>query len=363
MSPFYIKTSVCGTPQWKEVTGFYVKREGGWCEVNEAHVKTSVCGDISQWKLYYSNTKVEPGIVLWNVGTGAVAGTVVADGSSISAATQPTLHALLTDSNNLNSNGDPLFGGTLTNPNLPNIQGSNRFIRARSGNSVSTGVGVLQGHGLPSHTHSYRVYPGFGSGLQIPGPPSSYIGFGGRSASNLRVASTNSTGEISGGTSLPSAGSETRPNNIAFRPVLAVQEVPTVPVGSFVWWTSDTVPSGYLLCDGSAVTATHAALRTLLIDSGSPFGTSGSDPRLPDLVTDNRFIRGAGGSLAHGTTQAHNIESHSHDYTGRVGGNIGDSGPRNAAQHTTYLSGPASGGNPGSETRPNCIALLPILKT
>ena len=144
--------------------------------------------------------------------------------------------------------------------------------------------------------------------------------------------------------------------------MLGTEEISTVPVGSFVWWTSDTVPDGYLLCDGSAVTATYATLRTILIDAGNPFGTDGSNPRLPDLVTDNRFIRGAGGSLAHGTTQSHQLENHSHSYTRVTAQSIGDSGSRNAAQVTTYLSGPANGGNPGNETRPNAIALLPILK-
>ena len=56
MTPFYIKTSVCGSSQWKEVSGFYVKRNGEWCEVDEAHVKTDICGS-SEWKQYYSNTK------------------------------------------------------------------------------------------------------------------------------------------------------------------------------------------------------------------------------------------------------------------------------------------------------------------
>jgi hypothetical protein len=362
MSPFYIKTSVCGSSQWKEVTGFYVKKNGSWCEVNEGHIKTSVCGDPSEWKLYYSNTKVQPGVILWTVDTSAPAGTVVANGSGVTAASNPTLHELLTNSGNLNSDGDPLFGGDLTTPLLPDIQGSNRFIRARSGNSSTTGVGVYQGYGIPSHYHQYRTYPGFGSGLQIPGPPSGYLGWTGSSAENLRVASINSTGEIGNGTALPNSGTETRPNNIAFLPVLGTEEISTVPVGSFVWWTSDTVPDGYLLCDGSAVTATYATLRTILIDAGNPFGTDGSNPRLPDLVTDNRFIRGAGGSLAHGTTQSHQLENHSHSYTRVTAQSIGDSGSRNAAQVTTYLSGPANGGNPGNETRPNAIALLPILK-
>jgi len=360
MAPYYIKTSVCGSSQWKEVTGFYVKKNGSWCAVNEAYVKTSVCGDISQWKLYYSGAKIQPGVVIWTVDTTAPTGTVIADGSGITAATQPTLHDLLTRGDNLNSNGDPLFGGDLTTPLLPNIQGSNRFIRARSGNSATSGVGVYENSNVANHNHTYSVYANFGAGIQIPGPPSGYMNWGTLSASNIRQPSGSSTGEIGSGTAL-SVG-ETRPNNIAFTPVLGVEEVSSVPVGSFIWWTSDTVPNGYLLCDGSAVTTTHSALRDMLVNAGNPFGTSGSDPRLPDLVTDNRFIRGAGGALAHGTTQQHQMESHTHTYVGRSGGGIGDSGSQNANRFTDYLSGPVSGATAGSETRPNCIALLPILK-
>lgn len=362
MSPYYIKTSLCGSSQWKEVTGFYVKRNGEWCEINEAHVKTSVCGSPSEWKLYYSNTKIEPGVVLWTVNTTAPTGTVVADGSGVTAATNPTLHDLLTKTENLNSNGDPLFGGNLTTPLLPNIQGSNRFIRARSGNSVSTGVGVYQGDAVPSHTHKYnKIDDGDGS-ILIPGPPNTFVNFGEEQVGNLREPSTNTNGEISSGTALASAGTETRPNNIAFTPVLGTEQISTIPVGSFLWYTSNTVPTGYLLCDGSAVTATYNALRTILINAGSPFGTSGSDPRLPDLVTGNRFIRGAGGSLAHGTTQSHNIANHTHEFTVNRQSGIGDSGSRNAEQFTTIISGPVQGTNTANETRPNCIALLPILK-
>jgi hypothetical protein len=360
MSPYYIKTSVCGSSQWKEVAGFYVKKSGSWCAVDEAYVKTSVCGDISQWKLYYSGTKIQPGIVLWTVDTNTPAGTVVADGSSITSTSQPTLHELLTNASNLNADGDPLFGGTLTDPLLPDIQGSNRFVRARNGNSTTTGVGVYEGANVATHRHVYRVYANFGAGIQIPGPPSGYFNWGTLSASNVREPSTSSTGQIGSGTGLTTG--ETRPNNIAFRPVLGVEEVSSVPTGSFVWWTSDTVPSGYLLCDGSAVTTVNSALRDMLINAGNPFGTDGGDPRLPDLVTDNRFIRGAGGSLTHGTTQDHQVANHSHTYVGRSGGGIGDGGSRNANRFTDYLSGPVTGTAAGDETRPNAIALLPILK-
>ena len=361
MSPYYVKTSICGDSEWKEVTGFYVKKNGEWCEVKEGYVKTSICGD-SEWKLYYSTTTIQAGIVFWTVNTTASAGTVLANGSTISAASQPALHALLTDPNNLNADGNPLFGGDLTNPRLPDIQGSNRFVRARSGNSVTEGVGVTQSDAVPSHYHYYnKISDGNGS-IQLAGPPCGGYSFGGTNFSNLREPSSNTNGEIGSGTALATEGSETRPNNIAFTPVLGVEEVPTVPVGSFLWYTFNTVPNGYLLCDGSAVTTTYSDLRTLLINAGSPFGTSGSNPKLPDLVTGNRFIRGAGGSLAHGTTQSHTLATHTHNFSFVGSGSICDRSGGSGGQITTILSGPVQGVDTATETRPNCIALLPILK-
>jgi len=361
MTPFYIKTSVCGSSQWKEVTGYYVKKDGKWCEVTEGQIKTDVCPGSTEpeFKVFYSNVKIEAGVVLWTVDTTAPTGTVVADGSGV---TSGALFDLLTDSGNLNSDGDPLFGGDLTTPLLPDIQGSNRFIRARSGNSSTTGVGVYEDDAVPAHTHKYnKIDDGDGS-ILIPGPPATFISFNEENVGDLREPSANTNGEIGSGTALASAGTETRPNNIAFTPVLGTEQISTVPVGSFIWYTSNTVPNGYLLCDGSAVTSTYNSLRQILIDAGNPFGTDGSDPRLPDLITDNRFIRGAGGSLAHGTTQTHNLKTHEHSFTVNRQSGIGDGGPRNAEQFTTILSGPVQGTDTADETRPNCIALLPVLK-
>lgn len=361
MSPYYIKTDICGLSEWKEVVSYYVKRDGVWVEVTEAHVKTDVCGGNSEWKQYYGTTpNINSGIVFWSVDTTAPTGTVVADGSSVSPGS--SLHDLLTDPGNLNENGDPLFGGDLTNPNLPNIQGSNRFIRARSGNSVTGGVGVTQSDAVQSHYHKYNKIDDGNGSILIPGPPNTFVSFGEEFISDLKEPSAFTNGELGTGTNLASAGTETRPNNIAFTPVLGVQEVPTVPVGSFLWYTANTVPDGYLLCDGSAVTTTYNDLRTILVDAGNPFGTDGSNPRLPDLVTDNRFIRGAGGSLTHGTTQTHTIATHTHYATVNRPEGIGDSGSRNFASFNSIITGPVQGAATANETRPNSIALLPILK-
>jgi len=44
------------------------------------------------------------------------------------------------------------------------------------------------------------------------------------------------------------------------------------------------VPAGFLGCDGTAITVAsgYIALRNFLITAGSPYGTSGADPRLPN---------------------------------------------------------------------------------
>lgn len=73
-----------------------------------------------------------------------------------------------------------------------------------------------------------------------------------------------------------------------------------MPVGTVVYRALPGEPPGWLLCNGQAVTADYPVLRAALVDAGSPFGTSGSNPRLPDLTA--RFPRGAGSGEALGAT-------------------------------------------------------------
>jgi len=53
-------------------------------------------------------------------------------------------------------------------------------------------------------------------------------------------------------------------------------------VGEIRIYGLTTAPSGWHLCDGTALTAT-SPLRTALIAASNPYGVSGSDPLLPDL--------------------------------------------------------------------------------
>ncbi|RGP54408.1 tail fiber protein [Pseudomonas abyssi] len=56
-----------------------------------------------------------------------------------------------------------------------------------------------------------------------------------------------------------------------------------MPGVEVVYAVSATPPAGWLLCDGSPLTAgTADNLRDLLIANGNPFGVSGADPLLPD---------------------------------------------------------------------------------
>lgn len=62
------------------------------------------------------------------------------------------------------------------------------------------------------------------------------------------------------------------------------------PIGSVSYFASQNPPPGWLLCNGQAITAAYPELRAYLIAAGSPFGSSGADPRVPDLRGE--FIRG-----------------------------------------------------------------------
>lgn len=66
----------------------------------------------------------------------------------------------------------------------------------------------------------------------------------------------------------------------------------SVPVGSVMMFAGNTTPSGYLLCDGSAVSrSTYSALYNVI---GTTYGSgNGSTTFNLPLLTDSRFIEGA----------------------------------------------------------------------
>jgi len=143
-----------------------------------------------------------------------------------------------------------------------------------------------------------------------------------------------------------------------------------VPTGSIVWSMTLTPPDGYLLCDGAEVTeSAHPGLHTHLTNAGNPFGTANGNPKLPDLITDNKFIRGAGGSVGVGSTALSAIVDHSHNInpSAQPGGpGISNQPGGGAGSHfVQFFPGFSSGENSGGsgEARPINVGLLPIIAT
>ena len=108
------------------------------------------------------------------------------------------------------------------------------------------------------------------------------------------------------------------------------------------------VRSGFFECDGSAVTpARSATLRAYLVAQGSPFGTNGTDPLLPNYR--DRFPVGAGASYAVGgtggaasitlTAAESGLPQHSHGYQQGTGG-----APSNFADRPLRSSSGVGGG-------------------
>lgn len=157
------------------------------------------------------------------------------------------------------------------------------------------------------------------------------------------------------------------------------------PVGTFAWYSGSTAPDGWVIADGSPVTSLYPDLRALLINEGSPYGNNGSDPLLPDLVTNNRFVRAMSSTLALGTYQEYTtgqpkcdyfIDRDGNPYAGvngaTVGAHYGVVQPSTPGTNTTP-NGDDTGGSGtemdtfnvigfDDETRPVNVAMLPIIK-
>ena len=135
-----------------------------------------------------------------------------------------------------------------------------------------------------------------------------------------------------------------------------------VPTGAMIPFAGATVPTGWLLCDGSAIPAAHTALIALV------------GANTPDLRGE--FLRGLDGGRgvdpdsgrALLSSQDHAYQSHVHDFSGGadpVGS--GTVAPAAQAQNNTTFAAATimtgGTGNTSSETRPRNVAVNFIIKT
>lgn len=139
-----------------------------------------------------------------------------------------------------------------------------------------------------------------------------------------------------------------------------------VPAGSVFYFAAASAPTGYLKCDGSAVSRTTYA--TLFAITGTAFGTGDGSTtfNLPDLRGE--FIRGlddgrgvdVGRTL--GSAQADDFKSHTHpgNYPGTQVSATGAFEEGRGSPDWTLST--ATGATGGTETRPRNVALLACIK-
>lgn len=147
-----------------------------------------------------------------------------------------------------------------------------------------------------------------------------------------------------------------------------------IPAGKLDYFASGSVPTGWLECDGAAVSrSTYAALFTAI---GTTYGAG--DGSTTFAIPDYRgyFLRAAGtnadavASAALGVKQADAFQGHRHTVTTKTSFNLASGGPSNNTgwfDVTQTSSDPVSdtvNGTPrtASETRPANIAALLCIK-
>jgi microcystin-dependent protein len=192
-----------------------------------------------------------------------------------------------------------------------------------SGDIAVTGVGVVSGNlstsGNLSST-SNRTSTSTATGALVL---SGGAGIGG----NLHVGGTIVTATMPTGTS-----------NTAVATTAFVQ-TNSIPTGSLMMWPTASAPSGYLLCNGTAVSRTTYAALFAIIGTTFGVGDNSTTFNLPNYT--NRLPVGAGGlyaAAATGGSKDSVVVSHTHTAT------VTDSGHNHQTGSTSVESGFTQGG-------------------
>ena len=155
-----------------------------------------------------------------------------------------------------------------------------------------------------------------------------------------------------------------------------------VPPGSVFYFAAATPPSGYLECNGAAVSRTTYADLYAVVGTTYGTGDGSSTFNLPDLrgefVRGYDNSRGVDSSRVFASTQTDTFQGHWHYSTFGAGYNFSNGGgisssleaaTSHGGQNTTWNSAanPSTNGTNGtprtsSETRPRNVALLPCIK-
>ena len=148
-------------------------------------------------------------------------------------------------------------------------------------------------------------------------------------------------------------------------------------VGQVCHFAQTTAPSGFILCDGSAISRTTYSLLFAEISTNYGVGDGSTTFNLPNLLGE--FIRGWDNAEGNdpdaasrtdrgdGTTgdvvgakQTHNIDAHTHDATTQQEGTGGAGFCPGSGAGASDITTQSTGGN---ETRPRNVGLLPAIFT
>jgi microcystin-dependent protein len=113
----------------------------------------------------------------------------------------------------------------------------------------------------------------------------------------------------------------------------------SIPTGSLMMWPTASAPSGYLLCNGTAVSRTTYAALFAIIGTTFGVGDNSTTFNLPNYT--NRLPVGAGGlyaAAATGGSKDSVVVSHTHTAT------VTDSGHNHQTGSTSVESGFTQGG-------------------
>jgi hypothetical protein len=148
--------------------------------------------------------------------------------------------------------------------------------------------------------------------------------------------------------------------------IAAAAATASVPAGSVFYFAAGSAPTGYLSCNGSAVSRTTYAALFAIVGTTYGVGDGSTTFNLPDLRGE--FIRGLDGGRGVdsgrtlGSAQADDLKAHTHDITPyQYGGADYD---RITGNDNGGFAWPTiqTGSTGGTETRPRNIALLPCIK-
>lgn len=235
-----------------------------------------------------------------------------------------------------------LNSGTLPNSVFPNILPSSSAINLTNLNASSITTGVVSESVLPNISWS-----------KINKTGSSLADLSTRTTSNLTDFPSQTT---NGGKFLTTNGSTLSwANSSEIVPIGSIQALAYVP---------SVLPTGYLACDGSAISRTTYADLFSIIGTTYGSGDLSTTFNLPDLR--GVFLRGLDQGKGYdpgrviGTYQADDNKAHVHQYTAYRQPTAGFSVSYTGGGNTEY--GTFDTSSTGSEARPKNIAIVYVIK-